>query len=550
MKRFLTETIYRKSILRTTVPVGIFLGLAFSFGFFLEKNGEVNFADPIVYLLFLVAALVLTAGLIFLFLGLDAYSKRPAKLQLKFPNKRIHWIIVFLILVVCYTVTFLAVYPGFFAYDAQMAHWQYTHGALSTQHPWIHTYVLGYICEFSKCSRFGHANPGIAVYIYAQMLFVAGCFTYTLYSIKRRVGHNLAFILSFLFLALFPTIHMFALCSTKDTAFTAMMLVLLVLMWEMFEDVDKFFASPIKVIAFVLFTLAFLIFRKNAIYALIVFLPFFLLFLKKNWWKGALAVGIAIAAFWVYDGPIADAVGVRDIGPKEALSVPSQQLARVYNEDREVFTEEELVLLENFYPKENLEMYLPKLADYTKGNLNTEYFLSHTGEYIDLWVKIALRAPDIYINSFLVNNYGFWYPTATLDGYDGYIGMEGTVLEDAEAYYFAYVTEIPGERHSFIPALDKFYFWLSTTNLHDKLPGISLLFSPGFLFWVFVIAVAYSVHRKQKAYYPVFLLMGLLWLTVLLGPIALVRYVLFLFFGLPLILSALLKKEICVDEEI
>lgn len=549
MKKFLTEKNYQKSILRITVPVGILLGFMFSFGFFLEKSGEVHFANPRVWLLVLGASIVLVAATSLIFVGLDVYSKKDSKVQLKLPENRKQWGLVFLILVLCYTITFLAVFPGFFAYDAKMAHWSYYYDQITTQHPWIHTILLGYICEFS-ISHLGHANVGIAIYIYVQMLFVAGCFTYTLYTMAKRTGHRVVVMISFLYYALFPTIHMYALCTTKDTLFTAVFLVALVLLLDMFEDADAFFSSKGKQISFVLFVLAALILRKNAVYAMIVFIPFLLVFLKKNWKKGAVLVGLSFLLFWVYDKPLANAVGVIDIGPKEALSVPSQQLARVYNEEREILTEEERSLLETFYPKEYLERYLPKLADYAKGMLNTEYFMENTGEYLKLWASVGARVPDIYINSFLVNTYGFWYPTATLDGYDGFDGIVGTPIENAEVYYFAYETESPGERWSLIPLLDNFYYQLSTKNLHTRVPGVSLLFSPGFMFWVYVIAFAYSVYRKQKASYPVFILMGILWLTVLLGPIALVRYVLFLFFGLPLLLSALFKKENCVNEEI
>lgn len=541
IKEFLEETVYRKSILSTTIPLSALLGLALGLGSYLERDGKVDFSNPGVYLSCILTALLALAGLILVWLGLDTYAGRTGIKRETFPCKKTHWLILYLLLAASYSITFLAVFPGFFAYDATMAHLQVYRGELLSQHPWIHTLLLGYICEFSK-SHLGHANVGIAIYIFVQMLLVSGCFLYTLYSIKRR-GHTLVFILSFFFYAFFPTIHMFALCSTKDTPFSAAMLVLLVLLWDMFEDTDGFFASRLKSAAFIFFTLVFLILRKNAIYAMVVFLPFFLAALKRNRRKGALLIGAAFLLFWLYDVPLTAAMNVIDIGPKEALSVPSQQLARVYMENKDSLTEDETALLESFYPKEFLEMYLPKLADYTKGTLNTEFFLTHKKEFIRLWASAGIRNPDIYINSFLVNTYGFWYPWASLDGYKGYAGMKDTPLENAEVYYFAYVTEEPGERISLIPWLDQFYFRLSTWNLHQRLPGLSLLFSPGFLFWVFMTAWAYSIHRKNRAYYPAFILIGLMWLTVQLGPIALVRYVLYLYFGLPLLMSALLKKE-------
>lgn len=549
MKKFCRDTAYRKSVLKTTVPPGILLGLALGFGMYLERDGKVNFADWHVYLRSILCALASAAGLIILWLGLDAYNSKMPRKTPAFPAKKRDWLFVFFLLAASYTITFLAVFPGFFAYDAKMAHGQVYYGTVTSQHPWLHTYLLGYICEFAS-SHLGHANVGIALYIYAQMLVVAACFTYTLFFIEKRAGRGLAFWFSFLFYMFFPTIHMFALCSTKDTPFSAAALLILVMLCELFEEEGRFFDSPKKVLALAFLLLIFLVLRKNALYALMVFAPYFIVRLKKNRLKGILVLGTVFILFWLYNGPLARAVGIIDIGPQEAMSVPSQQLARVYNEDREIFTEEEAELLESFYPKEFLEMYLPKLADYTKGTLNKDYFLAHIREYFALWAKIGMRAPDIYLNSFLVNTYGFWYPTASLNGYKGYAGMKDTVLEDAEVYYFAYVTEEPGERYSLIPQLDSVYFWLSTKNLHKRLPGLSLLFSPGFLFWVYVAAWAYSVHRKRKEYYAAFALMGLLWLTVQLGPIALVRYVLYLFFGLPFILSAVLRREAAADENI
>lgn len=548
MQRFKQDAVYRKSILMLTIPLSILLGLALSFGMFLEKDGKILFSDPSVYLIGGMCAFAALLFFIAIWVHLDSIAERPADLKTSFPSTRVHWGAIFVFLVICYTITFLAVFPGFFSYDATMAYLQVYRGELTSQHPWIHTLLLGYICEFSM-SHLGHANIGIALYIYTQMLFVAGCFTYTLYSIKKRTKHNSTVFFSLLFYALFPTIHMFVLCSAKDTIFTAAMLILIILLRNMFEDAEHFFHSKPNCIAFVLFAFAFMILRKNAIYAMVAFTPIFLFFLKRHRRKGFFLLALAFLLFCLYEIPLTRVVGIKNIGPQESLSVPSQQLARAYNEDIGLFTDEEIRSIENFYPPENLETYLPKLADNTKGVLNREYFESHIGEYFRLWGSIGLKAPEIYLNSFLINTYGFWYPFASLDGYKGYAGMKGTKLENAEVYYFAYETETPGERKSLIPALDSFYFWISTTNLHHKIPVLSLLFSPGFLFWVFVASGLYCIHRKRRQYYPAFVLMFLLWLTVQLGPISLVRYVLFLFFALPIIISAVDAREACTDEK-
>ncbi len=533
---------FSKNMLQIIIIVSTFLGATFSFGYFLELEGRIRFDNPWLYLLWLGATMVLALILFILFRGLDKHKRRRNEKFSNIDKFLLNWKLIHVILVVCYTITFLGVFPGFYAYDAKMAHWQFFYRNITSQHPWIHTWILGYITEFSK-SHLGHANTGIAIYIYLQMLFIAGCFTYTLQVMKRHIYNRFIVVLSLVFYALFPTIHMFVLCSTKDTIFTALLLVLCVSLYEICLDKNDYLNRKGKICVFILSTAGVLILRKNAFYALLVFTPFFIFFMRQYIKKAVILMGSIWLLYWIYSVPLTNAVGIIDIGPQEAMSVPSQQIARVYNWNREVMTEEEVEQVERFYQKELIEMYLPKLADYTKGGLKREYFETHLQEYIKLWLALGSKAPNEYIDSFLVNNYGFWYPLASLDGYKGYVGMEGTVLENAEVYYFAYETEEPGKRISLIPAIDKLYYILSTVNMHKKLPIISLLLSPGFMFWILVIAFAYSIYDKRYEFIPMFILMLLMWLTVLLGPIALVRYVLFLFFCFPLVLSALFKKE-------
>ena len=72
---------------------------------------------------------------------------------------------------------------------------------------------------------------------------------------------------------------------------------------------------------------------------------------------------------------------------------------------------------------------------------------------------------------------------------------------------------------------------------------VHLLFSPGFLFWLMIFSVFYCIDRKNyvpcKSLLPVFLV----WLTVLLGPCTLVRYVVILWFLAPLFLAFLFNEE-------
>lgn len=76
-----------------------------------------------------------------------------------------------------------------------------------------------------------------------------------------------------------------------------------------------------------------------------------------------------------------------------------------------------------------------------------------------------------------------------------------------------------------------------------------MLFSVGFQLWGLLASLFYAVHRKRKAAFLPALFMLLLSMTVLLGPMILVRYFLILFFALPLTLSFLLQADLFQAQE-
>ena len=95
------------------------------------------------------------------------------------------------------------------------------------------------------------------------------------------------------------------------------------------------------------------------------------------------------------------------------LSIPSQQLARVYNYNIDVFNEEEIEELNKSYSKlENFKYYTERqsISDLTKGVLNSDYVKNNLNKYIKLWLNIGLKDPKNYVEAFLLNNLGYWYP--------------------------------------------------------------------------------------------------------------------------------------------
>lgn len=92
-----------------------------------------------------------------------------------------------------------------------------------------------------------------------------------------------------------------------------------------------------------------------------------------------------------------------------------------------------------------------------------------------------------------------------------------------------------------LPFLNYIYYLISRDTIVQQIPVISMLFSPGANFWAFLICYCYSIYKKRKEIIIGLSLILFLWITVIFGPIVLVRYVLILFFAFPLILTFMLN---------
>lgn len=226
---------------------------------------------------------------------------------------------------------------------------------------------------------------------------------------------------------------------------------------------------------------------------------------------------------------------------QELLAIPIQQLARVYCYEKEALSEEQKETLYRFLPREALLRYRPTLADPVKVSFDNEAYSAEGRNFWKLWVQVGKENPASYLNAFLVNNYGFWYPYASLNCYQGN-QVATFVYEDSS--YFGYETEAPGKRTSLFPMLDAFVHKLSLEISWQKIVGVRLLFHPACYFWLFLLGMCahLSMGRYRQAAYGI--LVFWLFLTVLLGPAALVRYVLYFYFGFPLLLAFVFTRTI------
>ena len=439
----------------------------------------------------------------------------------------------FFFLLLCWLPVFLAVYPGFFVYDAQDEYVQVATRVFSTHHPLVHVLLLGgIICGVHKLTD--SYNLGIACYMIVQMLLVAGGFTFLLSYLRRKKVSPVLRLVSLLYLGLFPTVVMFTLCSAKDALFTLALLLLLVCLLEMGTQEKAFYASRGWQILFVLSGMAMMLLRNNGFYAFLVMIPV-LLFLQRKRWRRLLALTVcAVAGCLLINGGLKAALQAQSGEYQELLTVPIQQLARTYKYAPEAFSTEDEKILHEILSEEALRLYTPRLSDPVKYRFDNGNFAEDKARYAGLWLRVGMKKPLIYLNAWWMTSYGFWYPDMVINVYGGNSVFTFTYRDNS---YFGYEVEEPGVRESKIPWLDEVYRKLSLEVWKEKVPVVSWLFSPGAMFWLYAFLFARLLNnRRYEILYP-YLPVFLLWLTVLLGPTYLPRYVLFFWYALPLFLA-------------
>ena len=529
---------------RSRLIAGVFsllFSTAILFGARLDSVENVDVGDAALWIQLVTFAVLFTGMVCLLWRLLDSSVKRRPK-----GERRISQIITavaekiggyadilsFLFLLLCWLPVFLAVYPGFFVYDAQDEYIQVATRVFSTHHPLVHVLLLGgMICGVHKLTD--SYNLGIACYMVFQMVLAAGIFTFLFSYLRKKGVTRVLRLIGIVWLGLFPTVVMFTLCSAKDALFTLALLLLLVCLLEMGTEA-AFFESKGWQSLFVVSGMGMMLLRNNGFYAFLVMIPVLLFLQKKRRGRLLFLAVCAVAGCMLVNGGLKAALHADDSEYQELLTVPIQQLARTYKYAPEVFSEEDREVLYEILDEEALSLYTPRLSDPVIYRFSNEAFARDKGKYAKLWLRAGLKKPLIYLNAWWMTSYGFWYPDTVINVYGGNTVFTFTYKDNS---YFGYEVEQPGVRESKIPWLDEVYRKLSLEVWKEKVPVVSWLFSPGAMFWLYAFLFAWLLSRgRYELLYP-FLPIFLIWLTVLLGPTYLPRYVLFFWYALPLFLA-------------
>lgn len=449
------------------------------------------------------------------------------------------WLLAGGILYGCYLILLLCCYPGFYNYDIgnQLPQILYPEVPFNAHHPLLHTIVGGGIITIGYHLRSVDLTFGVFLYNAVQMAICASCFSYAIVVMYRKTGSRLLAVFSELFYILCPPVAMFAMSTTKDVTCYAFLLVAVIKICHIYTELNAGRKPAVRqwILTGGFLCLACLL-RNNIVYAMpfaAVFAVVLVAYRKK---QQILFWFLMILLPFILNKGLLIAVNATPGSAAEALSVPFQQIARVYVDKGEAaFTQEELDYLSTCINLDDFAMYDPVIADEIKTAFwrHLDVIMADKPKAIKFWIKKGLQYPACYIESFLDNTYQAWYPLTSLHDkkHSRYFDVTGWNEEYANPK---------------VPQVYNFYAAM-TEDSYVNWPVLRLFCVTGTMFIMMFVSVFYAWWRKDKpvgiALVTTLLVVG----TCMCGPVSDIRYYLILFELFPILLGYLCGKKEMAD---
>jgi len=455
--------------------------------------------------------------------------------------------ILFAAIVLVWTLCFLAFFPGLFAYDAPAYLHEFNNNELSANFPLLHSILFGVLVKLGEVV-FGSLRTGLAIYTVVNMTALAGSAAYSLVFLRRFRLPVWCIAAGAALLAFSPVIALLAISTTIDVLFSALCVLLFLFILDIFLEPERFFGSGLLQIRFVFAILLMALLRNNGIYAFIVSIPFIVFPIKgyitalkplegashqrllprfRIWRKTAVikkTVVLCLAGVLLY---VLSAQALKVTfnasggSPAEALSIPIQQVSRVYVEKGDELDDRDRDSILRLIP--SAWNYAPHLSDYVKISFSSEVLTENRAHYLGLWLRLGFQYPGEYASAFLTHTLWLWYLDTDYRGAVSYIETSNKHLDGAD------LSKAP-----VIPQLQPYYRFFTGLELNQRYPILAAMLNPVAPTWLMILFLALSIYYKRYRFlFPMFFLIGL-WLTVAFSPIILPRYVLMFYVLMPL----------------
>lgn len=487
----------------------------------------------------------------------------------KIKNKKIFY---FIIILICYIPTYIAMFPLIYTYDVP----QQVHNSISTANPLIHTILIKLFAEMGK--SIGSITIGMTLFVLCQAVIMIAAFSETIDFIKRKTNNKVLEIISLLFFALFPFNKLFLCYATKDVLFAGFTLLAMI---YLIDIIDGTKSKTKDCILGTIFLLLMISFRLNSVYALAVTIPFMIIALHKNKNLMTKIFIMFIVSILLYIGVnklIISILHINDTNGVGASFQIHQAIGLITIEHEDELSENEKEKINYYYGgienvKRNFNGYI---ADGMVKSLKQENYNKNPEEYNKFTKELIKRYPKTVLKSLLNTSRGYWY---IMDdsfnkigkSYDNHqfgcltitfeipMSKESSEEEKRETALkykdeikknvrFPYVDgEVKKEEilnhYNLFPKLRNFYKWLFCENNYKKLPVLYVFFRPGIYTYITIAYLLLGIYRRQKEVIITGMYLLLYIGTCMLGPCSTIKYIYCIIVMSPIMVSYFFTKR-------
>ncbi|MDY6104724.1 MAG: DUF6020 family protein [Acetatifactor sp.] len=529
------------------------LGISLVMGYQLRMNGMTSLGFKGKFFILLVSGgLSIAFGPVAnLFYGLlDRYEGGRWKVSCDDKWIRKSFPISFIVIFLCWIPVFLAYYPAIMSYDFHRQCGEAVRGFIffNTYQPLAHTFLIWLALQLGKLV--GSYEVGMAVLSLFQMLVLDLSMAYCCQMVARLTRKKWPVIVTVCFYALLPIHSVLSVSMTKDILFTAFLTLFLCLFMERrFMKQKNVKGTSLRCILLdlgMVFTgILSILFRNNAIYAILVFIVFAVLWSNRQRVRVLiLCLVVVIAGSQVKEG-IRLAMHAGSGSKMEMYSVVVAQVARAALNHKDTLSPQQLQMCDYIVPEYVWQYYYPPLADAVKSHVGVTNYLVWKDELpkmFSYWLQIGLAYPNDYIDAFLCLTSGYWFLDDVSHaemlgvGDDTALGLLYTFNASQNDFFEGINAD------GLLPGLKKFYNHVVNGNAYYNWPVVSVLFKPATYCWAMFFAMMGLIYVKKYKKLVVCMLPFWYLMTMLLGPTALVRYVYPIMLVTPIMLAWLFSR--------
>ena len=339
------------------------------------------------------------------------------------------------------------------------------------------------------------------------------------------------------FFALDPILGAFIQTQVKDTLYTGLFVLFVLKTADLLLFPQEWQGSRPRLTAYAVLGVLCCLLRKNGIYAVVpMLLASAFTVSEKRLRRPVLAVLLAVCigsfGFDTFTEKVLD-IPAGSVG--EALSVPMQQTARYIRDYGNEVTDDERTAIEKVLDYDAIaQSYMPELSDGVK-----QYYKNpgkgDLARYMLVWAKMLLKHPVCYFEATHANSHGY-YTITKCRAINDYYTFNNDICMEMSEMNVHYLDKSGYLRYAFVQALSAF----------EKLPLVGLTTSIGFMAWLTAVLGLWLARCKAKPVLPVFIGLGIFWLTCIASPVNdCMRYFLPVAGCLPLVfcLAAVFSRE-------